>query len=242
MSTTHKNLHGLRAIVTGATAGLGLALVEELTRRGGTVGFVARDAERVRAVAARVPRAVGVVGDVAIKTDIHPITTQLIGRLGGVDLLIHNASSLGPSHLKLLADTECEELEEALATNVLGPHRLTRALLGALASSAREGRGGVVLSISSDAAVSPYPTWGAYGASKAALHHATRIWDEERPGGVRFLSRDPGDMDTALHAIAVPDADRSTLKRPETSARELIDELSIFLHASGTVQAIGGAQ
>jgi NAD(P)-dependent dehydrogenase (short-subunit alcohol dehydrogenase family) len=242
MSTAHKNLHGLRAIVTGGTAGLGLALVEELTRRGATVGFLARDAERVRSVERRVPRAIGVVGDVAIKTDIHPIATQLVGRLGGVDLLIHNASSLGPSHLKLLADTECEELETAIATNVLGPHRLTRALLGALASSVREGRGGVVLSISSDAAVSPYATWGAYGASKAALHHASRVWDEERPGGVRFLSRDPGDMDTELHAIAVPDADRSTLKLPSTSARELIDELSVFLHAAGTVQAIGGAQ
>ncbi len=241
MSTTHKNLHGLRAIVTGGTAGLGLALVEELTRRGATVGFVARDEARVRAVQARVPRAVGVVGDVAIKTDIHPIATQLVGRLGGLDLLIHNASSLGPERLRPLADTECEALELALATNVLGPHRLTRALLGALASSAREGRGGLVLAISSDAAISPYPGWGAYGASKAALHHMSRVWDEERPGGVRFLSRDPGDMDTELHAIAVPDADRSTLKSPALSARELIDELSVFLHASGPAPTIGGA-
>ena len=99
----------------------------------------------------------------------------------------------------------------------------------------------MVLSISSDAALSAYPSWGAYGGSKAALHHLSRVWDEERPGGVRFLSRDPGDMDTELHAIAVPDADRSTLKRPEVSARELVDEVAVFLRAGGPVELVGGA-
>lgn len=241
LQSARGSLRGLRAIVTGGTAGLGLALVRELTRRGATVGFLARDRERVRAVERDVPGSVGVVGDIAAKDDIHPVALQLVGRLGGLDLLVHNASSLGPSSLKLLADTECEELELALATNVVGPHRLTRAVLGALATSARQGRGGVVLSISSDAALSPYATWGAYGASKAALHHVTRIWDEERPGGVRFLSRDPGDMDTELHAIAVPDADRAALKRPEASAVELCDEVAVFLRAAGVTELVGGA-
>src|SRR6202035_4925422 len=112
----------------------------------------------------------------------------------------------------LLADTEFEDLERAFATNVLGPFRLTKALLGALASSAREGRGAVVLNVSSDAAISPYPRWGAYGASKAALHHLTRIWNEELTSqGIAFLSLYPGDIDTPLHAIAVPNADPSPL-------------------------------
>ncbi len=84
----------------------------------------------------------------------------------------------------------------------------------------------MVLNISSDAAINPYPCWGAYGASKAALHHLSRIWYEElRAEGIHFLSFDPGDMDTPLHALAVPDADRSLLKRPETAAVELADEI-----------------
>src|SRR5207302_11435516 len=155
--------------------------------------------------------------------DIHPVALQMTAALGGLDVLVNNASSLGPTPLALLADTECEQLELALATNVLGPFRLTKALLGALAASAREGRGGVVLNISSDAAINAYPRWGAYGASKAALHHLSRTWNEELAAeGVRFLSLDPGDMDTPLHALAVPEADPRALKRPETAARELI--------------------
>src|SRR5262249_32595175 len=96
-----------------------------------------------------------------------------------------------------------------------------------LAASARGGRGAVVVNVSSDAAINPYPTWGAYGISKAALHHMSRIWNEELAAeGVRFLSIDPGDMDTPLHALAVPDADPSTWKCPEESARELADAIA----------------
>ena len=86
-----------------------------------------------------------IVGDVGSKTDIHPVAMQVTGGLGGLDVLINNASSLGPVPLALLADTECEALEESLAVNLVGPFRLTRALLGALGASAREGRGAVVL-------------------------------------------------------------------------------------------------
>src|SRR5262249_18119100 len=97
--------------------------------------------------------------------------------------------------LALLGDTDCEGLERALATNLVGPFRLTKAVLGALASSAREGRGAVVLNVSSDAAINPYPRWGAYGASKAALRHLSGIWDAAlSPEGGHFLSLDPGDM------------------------------------------------
>jgi NAD(P)-dependent dehydrogenase (short-subunit alcohol dehydrogenase family) len=143
--------------------------------------------------------------------------------LGGLDVLVNNASDLGPVPLALLGDTACEELERALATNVLGPFRLTKALLGALGAAARERGTAVVLNISSDAAINAYPTWGAYGASKAALHHLNRIWDAELAAdGVRFLSIDPGDMDTPLHQLAVPDADPATLKQPAAAAVELL--------------------
>ncbi|HEX8013255.1 MAG TPA: SDR family oxidoreductase [Casimicrobiaceae bacterium] len=212
----------LRVAITGGTSGLGLALVHELVARGARVAFVARDRDRVARVAAATG-AHGIVGDVAKKADIHPIALQAVGLLGGLDVLINNASSLGPVPLRPLGDTACEDLELALATNLLGPFRLTKALLGALAASARDGRGAVVLNVSSDAAVNAYPGWGAYGASKAALHHLSRIWQEELGAqGVRFPSIDPGDMDTPLHALAVPDADPATLKQPAAAARELI--------------------
>jgi NAD(P)-dependent dehydrogenase (short-subunit alcohol dehydrogenase family) len=220
----------LKVAITGGTSGLGLALVEEMMRRGAQVAFVARGREGVERVAREHPGAHGIVGDVSNKYEIHPIAVQIAGELGGLDVLINNASDLGPVPLALLGDTECEDLERALATNVLGPFRLTKALLGALASSAREGRGAVVLNVSSDAAIQPYAGWGAYGASKAALRHMTSVWDAELAGeGVRFLSLDPGDMDTPLHALAVPDADRATLKRPETAAREMADAIAAAL-------------
>ena len=118
------------------------------------------------------------------------------------------------------------ELEQALSVNLLGPFRLTKALFGALAASARNGGGAVVINISSDAAVNPYLRWGAYGATKAALRHLTAIWAEEaKADGISFLSLDPGDMDTPLHALAVPDADRTTLKRPQDAAAEIVDAL-----------------
>jgi NAD(P)-dependent dehydrogenase (short-subunit alcohol dehydrogenase family) len=221
---THQHRQQLRVAITGGTSGLGLALVNEWLHRGARVAFVARHREAVERAAAIRADAHGIVGDVARKEDIYPIAVQILGALGGLDVLVNNASSLGPVPLVPLGDTECEDLDLALATNVLGPFRLTKALLGSLAASAREGRHPLVVNISSDAAITPYPTWGAYGASKAALRHLSRIWDEELSGeGIRVVSFDPGDMDTPLHALAVPDADRSTLKRPEAAARELAD-------------------
>jgi NAD(P)-dependent dehydrogenase (short-subunit alcohol dehydrogenase family) len=214
----------LRAAITGGTSGLGRALVGELRRRGARVAFVARTRENVRQASREWPDVQGIVGDISRKDEIHPIAIQLLAALGGLDLLVNNASSLGRVPLAPLADTECEDLELALATNVLGPFRLTKALLGALAASAREGRRPLVVNVSSDAAITPYSNWGAYGASKAALHHLSRIWNEELANeGIRVLSVDPGDMDTPLHALAVPDADRTTLKRPEEAARALAD-------------------
>lgn len=215
---------GLRVAITGGTSGLGLALVRELVDRGAHVAFIARHREGVERVSRERPTAVGIVGDVSRKDDVHPIAIQVLGALGGLDVLVNNASSLGPVPLVPLADTDCEDLEHALATNLVGPFRLTKAFLGSLAASARAGRRPLVVNVSSDAAVTPYAQWGAYGASKAALHHLSRIWSEELAGeGIRIVSIDPGDMDTPLHALAVPDADRSTLKSPDVAALEIAD-------------------
>jgi NAD(P)-dependent dehydrogenase (short-subunit alcohol dehydrogenase family) len=228
---THSNRASvpLRVAITGATSGLGLALAEAFAARGDAVAFVARDAARVRRVAAAIAGSHGIVGDVASKDEIHAIALQIGGALGGLDVLVNNASSLGPVPLALLADTECEDFELALATNLLGPFRLTKALLGALAAAARDSDGrsrSLVVNVTSDAAATSYAGWGAYGASKAALAHMSRIWHEELAShGVAVIAVDPGDMDTPLHAAALPEADPATLKRPRDAAREIIERI-----------------
>jgi len=131
-------------------------------------------------------------------------------------------------------------LEQALAVNVLGPFRLTKALFGALAASARDGRGALVINISSDAVINAYSGWGAYGASKAALRHLTAIWAEEaKADRLVFLSIDPGDMDTPLYARAVPDADPLTTRRPEDAAADILETMRAALssRAGGLVGA-----
>lgn len=224
------SLQDLRVVITGGTSGLGLALVQALRSRGARVAFVARQPERVAEVARRLG-AHSIVADISRKDDTYPIATQATATLGGLDVLINNASSLGPVPLALLADTDCEDLEAALATNVVGPFRLTKALLGALSASARAGRPALVVNIISDAATTPYPGWGAYGASKAALLHLSRIWDAELTAhGVRVLAIDPGDMDTPMHAAAVPDADPAALKQPADAAREIVALIEQYVH------------
>ena len=234
----HRHLHDSRILVTGGTAGLGRALVAELLARGARVAFVARHADEVARTVRAHPGSHGISGDVASKEDVYPIAIEALGVLGGLDVLVNNASSLGPVPLVPLADTACEDLELALATNLVGPFRLTKALLGSLAAAAREGRHPLVLNVSSDAAITPYANWGAYGASKAALQHLSRIWDQELAGeGVRVLSVDPGDMDTALHALAVPGADRQSLKRPDVAAVEIANLIESIVRGPDEVSA-----
>ena len=233
----------LRVAVTGGTSGLGLELVREFRGRGADVAFVARRRERVEAVAREHPGAHGIAGDVSAEGDSYAIAMQITGELGGLDVLINNASDLGPAPLELLGDTDSMDFERALDTNVLGPFRLTKALLGALTASARENGAAVVLNISSDAATHAYPGWGAYGSSKAALLHLTRIWNEELAAdGVHFISFDPGDMDTPMHTLAVPDGDPAALKRPEAAAREAAETILATLALRVPAEFAGGGR
>ena len=234
-STGISTLSGLRVAVTGGTSGLGLALVETLHDRGAAVAFVARKGERVSEVTREFEGTHSIQGDVSQKDDTYRIAMQITAALGGLDVLINNASTLGPVPLALLADTDCEDLEAALATNLVGPFRLTKALLGTLGVSAREDRPALVVNISSDAAVTPYAGWGAYGASKAAFLHMGKIWDQElRAHGVRVQAIDPGDMDTPLHALAVPDANPADLRHPADAAREIVACLEAATSAAAT--------
>jgi NAD(P)-dependent dehydrogenase (short-subunit alcohol dehydrogenase family) len=122
---TDSDLKDLRVAVTGGTSGLGLALVQHLVGRGVCVAFVARDAEAVKRIATETA-GYGIVGDIGQKEDIYSIALQITGNLGGLDVLINNASALGPTPLAMLADTECEELEQALMVNGIAARNFER--------------------------------------------------------------------------------------------------------------------
>jgi NAD(P)-dependent dehydrogenase (short-subunit alcohol dehydrogenase family) len=208
-------LRGRAALVTGGSRGLGAALGRELARRGARLVLVARGASELDAVVEEIrgggAEAHGLVADVGDANAIYPLVGAATALVGPLDLLVHDASELGPVPLRDLLDTECEDFARVLQVNLLGPFRLTKAVAGSMALRG----GGLVVAVSSDAAVVGYPRWGAYGVSKAALDHMLRVWAEElRDSGVRFLSVDPGEMDTRMHADAVPDADRSALTSP----------------------------
>jgi len=217
------DMHGRAALVTGASRGLGRALALRLAQAGARLALVARDPGPLAEVAAAIRAAGGVAhaiaADVGDKGAIHRIAGQAQGLVGEIDLLIHAASTLGPTPLRLLLDTECEDLAAVLETNLVGPFRLTKILAGAMALRGA----GVVVHVSSDAAVEAYPRWGSYGVSKAAQDHLGRILAAELDGtGVRVLAIDPGEMDTAMHAAAVPDADPATLQRPADVAARIV--------------------
>jgi NAD(P)-dependent dehydrogenase (short-subunit alcohol dehydrogenase family) len=210
-------------LITGASRGLGRALFGELARAGARVVGVARGAEAIAQAAAELRAqgldAHGLSGDIGDKRDIHRIAGAAAALVGPIHVLVHNASTLGPTPLPLLSDTACEDFERTLQVNLLGPFRLSKALAGHMLLAGS----GLIVSISSDAATSAYPGWGAYGVSKAALDHLTRIWAAELAGsGVRFLSIDPGEMDTDMHRDALPDADPATLAAPATVAARIV--------------------
>jgi NAD(P)-dependent dehydrogenase (short-subunit alcohol dehydrogenase family) len=213
-------------VITGASRGLGEALAFDLARRGARLVLVARGQTELDAVVHAIRNTGGEahawVADLGDKAAIYPLAGMAQATLGGVDMVIHSASALGPSPLRPLLDTDGEDLERALAVNLLGPFRLTKALAGPMALAGR----GAVVHITSDASVSAYPTWGAYSVSKAALDHLTRVWAAElQDFGVRMVSVDPGDMNTAMHREAAPGDDPASLLDPEEVAERLADWL-----------------
>jgi NAD(P)-dependent dehydrogenase (short-subunit alcohol dehydrogenase family) len=228
------NLMGKAALVTGASRGLGRALAEGLARAGARVVMVARTEPELRRAADAIAQAGGdvhaLVADVSRKEDVYPLAGSAAALVGPIDLLVHNASTLGPTPLRLLLDTECEDLQHVLETNLMGPFRLSRAIAGSMALR----QSGTIVHISSDASVNAYERWGAYSVSKAALDHLSRLWAAElEERGVRVLSVDPGEMDTVMHRRALPDADRRTLARPEHVAGRIIELLEDARVASG---------
>jgi NAD(P)-dependent dehydrogenase (short-subunit alcohol dehydrogenase family) len=220
------DIRGRAALVTGASRGLGAALAEALAAEGARVALVARGeddlARVVSDIRSRGGEAHALPADVGDKEDVYRIAGAAAALVGALDIVVHNASTLGPIPLKTLLDTDCEDLARVLEVNLIGPFRLTKAIAGGMAVRGR----GLVVGVTSDASVNAYPAWGAYGVSKAALDHLGRIWAAEMADtGVRFLTVDPGEMDTAMHADAMPDADRATLADPRTAASRIVETI-----------------
>jgi NAD(P)-dependent dehydrogenase (short-subunit alcohol dehydrogenase family) len=202
------------ALVTGASRGLGAALTQALARRGWRLVVDGRDPDRLAAAVASLPRSdlvTAVPGDVADPAHRAALAAAVPDRL---DLLVNNASELGPTPLPCLADLPVAALERVLAVNTVAPLALLQAVLPAL-----ERAGGTVLDVSSDAAVEAYEGWGGYGASKAALDRLTAVLAVEHPA-LRVYAVDPGDMATDMHRAADPGA--TGLPAPETVVPALL--------------------
>ena len=198
------------ALVTGAGRGLGLALARALLAGGWRV---VADARRAGHLAAALPGAVVVPGDVTDPGHREALAAAAGGRL---DLLVNNASDLGPSPLPRLAEVPLAAARRVYETNVLAPLALTQLFLPLLRASA-----GTIVNVSSDAAVEAYEGWGTYGSSKAALDQLTAVLAAEEPG-LAVYAVDPGDMRTEMHQAAFPGEDISDRPEPETVVPALL--------------------
>ncbi len=197
------------ALITGASAGLGRALGSALVRQGWTVIADARDATALRAAGEEAGGFVEITGDVADPAHRRELAAAVAGA-GRLDLLVNNASELGPSPLPKLADHPLDAFRQVHDVGVLAPLALIQLTLPALTAS-----GGTIVNISSDAAVEAYEGWGGYGSAKAALDHLTAVLGVENPE-LAVYAFDPGDMRTRMHQLAFPGEDISDRPEPET--------------------------
>jgi NAD(P)-dependent dehydrogenase (short-subunit alcohol dehydrogenase family) len=209
------------ALITGASRGLGLALARRLATEGWTLIIDARGAEALeaaRAELAKLTRVVAIPGDVTDEQHRRALAGAA-HEAGGLDVLVNNASILGPSPQPELLDYPLDVLEEVYRTNTVAPLTLVQAVAKDLKSGAR------ILNVTSDAGVEPYPRWGGYGSSKAALEHLSAILAAENPS-LRVYWVDPGDMQTQMHREAFPKEDISDRPLPEASVPGLLELLS----------------
>ena len=204
------------AVITGASRGLGLALARALARAGFALVIDARGAEDLRRAAdelSALTEVVAIAGDVADPAHRAVLIASASER---IDVLVNNASVLGPSPQPALADYPLGELGRVFDVNVFAPLALTQLALPSMSD------GGRILNITSDAAAEPYPGWGGYGSSKAALEQVSAILAAEHPS-LRVYTVDPGDMRTRMHQEAFPDEDISDRPPPEESVPGLLE-------------------
>lgn len=216
-------LEGKVALITGASRGLGRALAIAFAREGAALALCARGREALEKVAKEIAAlgapVLAVPADVRSARDLERLVALTLERFQRVDILVNNASELGPTPLPYLADYAPAAFDEVLRVNVVAPFRLTQTLIGGMLLRDH----GVIINVTSDAAVTGYPGWGAYAVSKAALEGLTRTWAAElAQTGVRIYAIDPGDMDTDMHRAAIPDADPSELTQPDDVAHAFV--------------------
>jgi len=207
------------ALITGGSQGLGLALASALAERGWALVLDARRADRLEPVAAELATRTSVdaiAGDVTDPAHREQLV-EAVHKLGRLDLLVNNASTLGESPLPALATIDLDVFRRVYEVNVVAPLALTQQLLGTLVESH-----GTILNVTSDAAVEAYPEWGGYGSSKAAFEHLSAVLAVEQTG-VRVLLVYPGDMRTEMHQDAFPGEDISDRPLPEAIVPALVD-------------------
>jgi NAD(P)-dependent dehydrogenase (short-subunit alcohol dehydrogenase family) len=205
------------SLITGASQGFGRALLATLVAQRWTCVVDARDAEALQAATAGMPGVRAVPGDVADPGHRADIVAAVGGRL---DLLVHNASALGPSPLRGLADHPLDALRRVYEVDVFAPLALTQLAMPALQAAPAP----TVVMLSSDAAVEAYPGWGGYGSAKAALDHIAAVLAVEHPD-IRVYAFDPGDMHTAMHQAAFLGEDISDHPEPATVVPALLQLL-----------------
>ncbi len=215
------------ALITGASRGLGLEVARAYARHGLRLILTARGAEALQVAAddlARTTEVVAVPADVGNPTDADRLVEAGLQRFGRIDVLVNNASELGPSPMPDLEHLPVESLADVLRVNVVGSLKLMQLVLPGMKAR----RSGLILNVTSDAGVQAYPTWGGYGASKAALEHLSRVLVAELEGsGVRVFVVDPGDMNTAMHRAAEPGTDLSHLQTPDLVAPAFVQLLDL---------------
>jgi short-subunit dehydrogenase len=207
------------ALITGASRGLGRAVARVYADRGIGLVLTARNATDLEAAVAELRQrtdVVAIAGDVADTRHAERLIQAARDHFGQpVDVLINNASELGPSPLPELQALEPETFEQILKVNLVAPLHLIQLVLPAM----KQRHAGLIVNVTSDAGVQAYPTWGGYGASKAGLEHLSRVLAAElEASGVRVYVVDPGDMNTAMHQAAEPGVDLSHLPDPESVA------------------------
>jgi NAD(P)-dependent dehydrogenase (short-subunit alcohol dehydrogenase family) len=206
------------ALITGSSQGLGLAIARLYAQRGIGLILTARRAELLEAARhelSELTPVVALAGDVADPAHVARLVSTSLDALGRIDILVNNASELGPSPLPELTRLAPDEFSRILDVNLVAPLRLVQHVVPAMRARGT----GLIVNVTSDAGVEAYPTWGGYGASKAGLEHLSRVLASELEGtGVRVFVVDPGDMDTAMHRAAEPDVDLSHLPTPDRVA------------------------
>ncbi len=221
-------------MITGASKGLGRALTLAFARRGAGLAVCARGGEALRKVKEKAEaygtEVLAISADISQTRDMERFVTLAQSAYGSIDVLINNASILGPSPMPYLIDYPEEDFEEVLRVNTLGPFLITRRVMSGMLQRGK----GSIINVTSEAGSSAYAGWGAYGVSKFALEGLSQTWSAEVEGsGVRVNLVDPGEMETQMHALAVPDCDY------ELAAPEKLTDIFLYL-ASEQAAAING--